>query len=115
MKGVNYKNVTVLAVQDLQRSTSFYLSCLGATAQHEEPGLFVQVGISDQSIRLVPKTTGDTSRPNELSVHISVPDIAKMSEFLNLNCVDYQRSRDARGRDRLEVVDPDGYTIVLTP
>ncbi len=56
MESVNSKKITVLAVKDLQRSTSFYLSCLGARAQHEEPGLFAQVGINNQTIRLVPKT-----------------------------------------------------------
>jgi len=115
MESINNKKVTVLAVKDLQRSTSFYLSCLGARAQHKEPGLFVQIGINDQTIRLVPKTGGNSTHPENFTVHISVPDIAKMSEYLNLNCVEYNRYGDAHGRERLEVVDPDGYTIVMAP
>jgi catechol-2,3-dioxygenase len=67
MERVKNKRVTVLAVKDLQRSTNFYLSCLGARAQHKEPGLFVQIGINDKTIRLVPKTGGNSTHPENFT------------------------------------------------
>jgi hypothetical protein len=73
----------------------------------------VQLGINEHTIRLVPKSGGNATLPQNATVHISVPDIARMSEYLNLNCVEYHRYGDAHGHECLEIVDPDGHTIVM--
>ena len=100
-------------VKDLSKSVNFYRYHLGACVKHEEPGLFVQLEIHQQPLRLVRHPDGGDTGQQNRGLQIDVSDLDYFTRRLGGTGASYRKWSEPRGVTALELCDPDNNRVVL--
>jgi len=105
--------ITVLSVEDLDRSTCFYGELLGGRIVHREDGLFVEIDVQDNILRLVCRASRSTLNSKSCSVEMVVRDIESTYGLCHYRSISVLRWEELPEGKILEIQDPDGYRVVL--
>ena len=106
--------VTVLSVGDLVKSAEFYTEFLGGRIVHQEDALFVQIELKDCVLRLVKKTNQPSLLDSSQPIGLKVGSIKSKAGICLLRGIHISRWEDSPAGWTLEILDPDGYSIVMT-
>ncbi len=102
------------AVRDLAATRAFYATRLGFALVDEAPGHWIEVNVATFRLRFVPATESAPPAGRGLELTFRVDRLADTASELDTRKVPYAAYTSRRGRDYLEVHDPDGHRIVFT-